>query len=362
MAIGTKVKVGWDASAVKTGMMKLKSGFAGVGRILGRGLKAGAVLGGVGAITAIGAALKAAMGVKDLADYGSGLSDMAVQTGVAVDKLVLMEEAMRLAGVPMRDTSRALSTLAANIQEAQSQAGLARDAFNDIGIYMDQLEGKRIDEVFDMIGRAIADSGGEIKNLERSMEGLFGARIGYGLLRLFRDPANFEKAAKNVGNLARDLKDSANDLDRLADDLGGLGVQMRGFYLGLYRVAKQALGDNPLQPLFDAFNYENMRPVFERIRNTFVRMREEGIGAIMGDMMEQMTALMKSLGAAFGEGIKESLRGNFSILDAVNPTWALPKMFGIGKDKSGDETAKNTRRTNEILENINRRDSVAVFA
>ena len=196
MAIGTKVKVGFDGSAVKRGLSGLKSGFAGMGRMLGRGLKAGAIAGGVGAVTALGLALKGALGIKDLADYTSTLSDMAVQTGISVSRLVKMEEAMRLAGVPAKDTSRVLSTLAANIQEAQEEAGMARDAFHDLGIFMNDIEGKDVEEVFMKIGKAIASGGDDIKNLERSMEGLFGARIGYGLLRLFKNPADFEKAAK----------------------------------------------------------------------------------------------------------------------------------------------------------------------
>jgi hypothetical protein len=318
-------------------------------------------MGGVGAVTALGAALKAAMGIKELADYGSGLSDMATQTGVAVSELVKMEEAMRLAGVPMKDTSRVLSTMVANMQEAKAQTGLARDAFNDLGIFMDELEGKNPAEVFQMIGDVIASSGDDITNLERSMEGIFGARIGYGLLRLFKDPANWEKASKNVSRLAQDLEDSATDLDRLADDIGGLGVQMRGVYLGIYRTAQTVLGENPLQFIFDAFNYENMAPVFDKIRNTLIRMREEGVGAIFGDAMESLKGVMRDLGKVFGEGIKEAL-GDFSIMDTISPGFSLPSFLGGDKDKSGDEISKNTSRTNELLETLGRRNPTAVFA
>ena len=357
MAIGTKVKVGFDGNAVKRGLAGLRTGFAGMGRMLGRGLKAGAMAGGLGAITALGAALKAAMGIKDLADYGSGLSDMAMQTGVAVSRLVELEEALRLAGVPAKDTSRVLSTLAANMQEAKAGAGLARDAFNDLGIYLDELEGMSVDDVFSRIAQMIADSGGEIKNLERSMEGLFGARIGYGLLRLFKDPANFEKARKNVSMLAQDLEASANDLDRLADDLGGIPVQMRGLYLGIYRVAQSVFGDNPLQKLFDGFNYESMRPAFESIKQMMEQVKNEGFGALFDRMFESLKMQMKAMGQLFGEGIKESM-GNMLKDGAAGmliPDWLKSK----GDDKSSgflDKIEEHTQRASNLLQRIERKN------
>lgn len=359
MAIGTKVKVGMDASAVRRGLAGISSGFGRIGRVLGRGLKAGAIAGGIGAMTALGAALKAALGIKDLADYGSELSDMAVQTGVAVSKLVELQEALRLAGVPAKDTSRVLSTLAGNMQEAVAQEGLARDAFRDLGIYMTDIRGAKIDQVFMMVAKRIADSGGEIKNLERSMEGLFGARIGYGLLRLFKDPANFDRARDNVAGLAADLEASANDLDRLADDLGGLSVQMRGFYLGVYRTAQSVFGENPLEGLFDSFDYSTMRPIFEKIRDLFTKIKEEGFGAVIGDAMEKLKESMRELGAQFGEGIKAAI-GKGVLMDALNPFSGM----GKGKDKSTatlDGINQNTKRTNQLLDRISR-DGGARFA
>jgi len=361
MAIGTKVKVGFDGSAVKRGLAGMRMGFSKIGGMLGRGIKAGAIAGGIGAVTALGVALKAALGIKDLADYGSGLSDMAMQTGVAVSKLVELEEALRLAGVPAKDTSRVLSTLAGNMQEALGQTGLARDAFHDLGIYMDDLRGAKVDEVFALIGQKIADSGGEIKNLERSMEGLFGARIGYGLLRLFKDPANFEKARKNVGLLAKDLEASANDLDRLADDLGGMQVQMRGVYLGIYRTAQSVFGDNPLSGLFDGFNYEQLRPVFEKIRNTMALLREEGFGLVFSGVMDSLKDQMKEMGRIFGAGVKESMGGMLG--DGLRGL--IPGFQKGDKDRSTsflDAIKNNTDRSTAILQRIERQKGVAVFA
>jgi hypothetical protein len=359
MAIGTKVKVGFDGSAVKRGLAGLRAGFGRMGRMMGRGLRAGAVAGSLGAVTAIGAAIKAAMGIKDLADYGSGLSDMAMQTGLAVKELVLLEEALRLAGVPAKDTSRVLSTLAGNTQEAMKQTGLARDAFNDLGIYMNEVRGMNVHEVFDLIGKKIRSSGGEIQNLEMAMEGLFGARIGYGLLRLFKDPANFDKARKNVAGLAEDLNASANDLDRLADDLGGLRVQMRGFYLGLYRAAQGAFGENPLQGMFDMFNYENAKPFFDKLRETFVWLREgPGLGEMLENSIIQLREAVYGLGQEFGEGVKDSLSGALGggIGGLLNPFNGFSKETG-----ATDKLGAKVDRTNSILQRM-QRDGGAVWA
>lgn len=360
MAIGTKVKVGADISAVGRAMGKIKGMFAGIGKFGGLGLLRSNLGKTVAGITALGLGIKAVLGMKELADYTSELSDMAVQTGVSVSKLVELGEAIRLAGVPARDTSRVLSTLAANIQEAMDAPGLARDAFHDLGIYMTDIKGMKLDEVFMHIARTIGQSGGEIKNLERSMEGLFGARLGYGLLRLFKDPANFEKARRNVAALAHDLDESSFDLDALADDLGGLPVQMRGVYLGIYRVAQSVFGRNPLQGLFDGFNYENFRPLFEALRGFMDRLKNDGIGAVIGDMFEGLKEKLQELGRIFGEGIKDALK------DSLSPS----KIFGLSANTHGGDRSssylqsieRNTDRTNEMLRRIERETSTAVWA
>lgn len=357
MAIGTTVKVGYDGRAVEKGLGRLKTGFMGLGRVIGGKLGLGGVTKAVGAITALGLGYKAISGFKEMADYAGGLTDMATQTGVAISKLVELEEALRVAGVPAADTSRILSRLAGSLQEAQMESGPARDALHGLGFLASEFKDMKLDEAFMLIGKRIAELGPEAKNLESTMEDLFGARIGYGLLRLFNDPSNFAAARRNVALLGQEFEKYGPELDAMSDDLGGLAVQLRGFYLGLYKAMKPMFGEKPLQGLFDAFRFENANAFFEKIKNTLLLIKQEGIGKVLGDAFADLGERLKNIiMEGVSEGIRAGLPGGGTLKGILG--------FG-GRETATTDVSKiedNTAQTVGMLRRIAREGGTAKFA
>lgn len=285
-ALGATIKVGIDSSAVRRGLAGIGRMVRGLGTRIGRMLQSR--IGKVAAFVGAFALGRAALGVAEL---GSELSDMSVQTGVSVEKLVEMMEALRLAGVPMRDTSRMISLLASNIQEASAQAGPVRDAFHDLGFIMGDFENLRIDQAFDLIIRRIGEAGDEIRFLERDMEFIFGARIGFGLLRLAKDlQDNADRAAKTSRSFAKTMGEHATALDRAWDAIGRIGLLLK-------EAIALAMVQLPLERISDAIENFQLQDFLANLRNTFIWLRESFVG------------WAKEIGENIAEGFLSKVRG-----------------------------------------------------
>lgn len=308
MAIGTTVKVGFDASQVKTGMGKLS------------GLFAGALRGfrqiGIGGAREIGARMTDTLGrvlmaipsgIKETTEWAGNLDDMSVQTGVSVERLVLLEEALRLAGVSMRDTSRTISVLKDNLEEARNGMGPAREALNKLGFLAEDFANIPIDKAFEMIGKKAAELPDDFRGLEGALSDLFGAKVGLQMIRFFKNfDQQSKQATKNVGGFAVTMDKSAQRLADMDDQLDRWKQRWREVMF----VAADALdatagvgGSDALGDKFMAF----MSP--ERIRQSMVFLRESLANVFSGDGLSEM---FRSAGRLMGEGIAESLKGSFS--------------------------------------------------
>jgi hypothetical protein len=308
MAIGTTVKVGWDAAAVKTGMGALRGVFGGAMR--------GFRQIGIGAARDVGAKMtdllgRALMaipsGIKDTTEWAGNLDDMSVQTGVSVERLVLLEEALRLAGVSMRDTSRTISVLKDNLEEARNGMGPAREALNKLGFLAEDFADIPIDKAFEMIGKKASELPDDFRGLEGALSDLFGAKVGLQMIRFFR---NFDQqtrqASKNVGGFAVTMDKSAQRLADMDDRLDRWKQRWRE----LMFVAADALDATAGVGGSDALGDKVMGFMSpERVRQSMVFLRESLAGVFSGDGLSEM---FRSAGRLMGEGIAESLKGSFS--------------------------------------------------
>lgn len=301
MAIGTTVKVGFDASAVR-------KGFAGLG-----GMFAGAMRGfrqvGIGAAREVGSRMTDMLGrvlmavpdgIRETMDWAGNLTDMSAQTGVAVSKLVLMEEALRLAGASGKDTSMMISRLADNLNEARDATGPARDALNKLGFLAEDFANVPIDKAFEMIGKRAASLPKDFRGLEGIMADLFGARMGFKLIRFFRDfDGGMKQAENNVGKFANRLDASAGGYDQMSDALGRFQMRWRETMAIVIDQLAGTFGTDWIDQMFDSLSPE-------KVRQSLVFLREEISGMFKGDGINGM---FRGIGRSIGEGIAESLKG-----------------------------------------------------
>lgn len=312
MAIGTQVKVGWDAQPVKAGLSKMEGQFAAVSKRLGA--KLGSAL-KVGAL-AVGAGFLA--GMKDLTAYTANLDDMANQTGLNVRQILTLEEALRLAGAEMEDTSKMLSTLGRNLYEAGQEAGPARDALHKLGLRAGDIRGMKLDQAFELIGKRIADTTWEMGELETVTTALFGSKGGTKMIRFFRDySANMQKAEQNTRGFADALSGNVEDLARMDDELGRFPMLMRRLTLGVYQELTKAFGRKDLTVAIDE--------MFQDLRK-----KVDSAGGWWNFITDKFAELGEKAGDAFRK----------ALFKGIDPNGWLGKQLGLDKEAAAQAFRK----------------------
>ena len=115
-----------------------------------------------GALKALAPAIGiAGMGklVNDTLQLGDQLEKMSQKTGLAVPVLDKLRQAADLGGTDFKVLSRALPTLAKNMQDASDGVGTAKEAFERLGLGVTNADGslKSLDQMFFEIGDKIKD-------------------------------------------------------------------------------------------------------------------------------------------------------------------------------------------------------------
>lgn len=324
MSIGTTVKLGFDASAVRKGFALLPKMFAGSMK----GLK----WAGVGAAAKVGAGVtdllgKAVMavpnGIRDMMDYAGTLNDVSTQTKIAIKDLMVLEEAMRLSGAE-GDIPRMIATFAKNLRSAMTEEGGPNDAIRRLGFSPDEFKGLKVDEAFRKIGMRAKDFRGEVGELDEIMSDLFGGRMGYKLIRFFDDfSGNMEQAEKNVGQWGEQMQEKAQGIDDAGDALG----RYRKRWLQLMEVLSGGIGigtgGDPINAMFDWLNPERVRSFANAIKQTFTYLRESAAGFFKEG---GFSTLFDGIGKQIGESIKNAIGG--ALKDAFSLQSLMPNWLG----------------------------------
>jgi len=350
--IGTTFKLGFDGSSVSRGLGNLTRGIGkGLGRI------------GVGAMERVGHRVTDLMGrivmaipdaIKDTADWAGNLVDMSTATGMSIDELIILEEKFRLAGVSAKESGMVVSKFAKNLKDAATEGGPAAEALRALGFDGQFIVGKGIGEAFDILAQRLAAVYPQLDNVEGIMADLFGGKLGYQQLKLFKDYAAVTKQAENnVGKLGKTMAGGqAAALDQWGDALG----RIENFKRSLVTIGMQEffnLGSGPGGPdkFFDQFDPEKLRPKIQEIsrllQNTFTYFREgDGLSGIVSD-----------IGKMIGKGIVDGIKnGGLSMKDLLFPS-----------KKSGDPQASNSilpelQKHTTVLTQIRDESGVSRFA
>ena len=193
-----------------------------VSGVAASGLKAFAV-----SIPLVGAALAA--GVAHAYNFGSELQDMQDRTGIAVEKLVVLTQALKDSGIEFGALVPAIKKMQVAIVSV-AKGGSAK-AFEQIGLHVSDLLDLDPGEQFERIGAAISKMENPAARATAAVE-LFG-KSGMNMLSFFADGAAMQTARDSIGEQAKLLGDNAEQFDRISDRLGRVGVKLRGFFVGV---------------------------------------------------------------------------------------------------------------------------------
>jgi len=300
MALGTTLNVGFDANQVRTGLGRLSGMFGGVMRGFRQAGIGAARQAGVNIMEALGNALMAG---PQLAEYAGDMVDFSARTRVSVADLVVLEEALSLAGAKGKDTARMLQMLADNLYEATQNVGPARDALQKLGFSGAEFVKLPIDKAFEKIGRKVGTLPDDFEGLEGIMSDLFGARGGMRMIAFFRDfDGGMAQARANAKPFAEDLGENAMALDELSEKASAWKYAWKSFVLQGMKTMPAIL-DAGFKDL-GIFDTSKHQEVWKSIGDSFV----SGVKAIKnGELPALMNDLFLAAGAKMGEGFKAAL-------------------------------------------------------
>jgi hypothetical protein len=329
MPISTDIKIGWDSVAVKKGFADLRTMFAGSIRGLRQVGIGGARQIGAQVTDLLGRTLMAVPeGISEMMDWVGNLNDMSAQTGLTVKKLAILQEALRLSGAG-DDASRILSALNRNLYEAGEGMGPAREALHKLGLTGKQFKTMKLDESFKAVGSAIASFKGESGELESIMSDLFGARMGYKLIRFFKDySGNMRQATSNTAGFGDYLNKNAGKIDEAGDALGRFKNRWRELMATVFEQGLDMFGGSKgINALFDELDPAKIREMLAQFHNFVGR----NFTFMSGPDFQ---GVFKELGRMIGEGLKESISDMLPDLSPGGLLKSAKGAFGVGGESA----------------------------
>jgi hypothetical protein len=139
-----KVKVGVDKSGFTTGLASMENS------VKGFGTKVGGILAGAFAFD------KIIQGFSNAIDKGDQLQDLANRFGVAASSLQEIGNAASTSGAGLEDVASAMNKLAKNAGAAIGGNEQMAEAFNKIGLSVEQLQGMTPQDLFMALSKAVA--------------------------------------------------------------------------------------------------------------------------------------------------------------------------------------------------------------
>lgn len=290
-------------------------------------------------------------------DNAGKLKDLSEQTGASVEALSALSDVARIGGGSVDDFGAALARLSKTMVDAQTGGGQSAEALRALGISIDELKGKKPDEVFVLIAQKqalFADGAGKAA----AMQALLG-KSGASLLPLMNDLAESQElqASLTTAQAAR--------ADELGKSLGRLHVAQDLFWRGVAFGAIPAL-ESFIKGVFGSdVQVKNLdKTIGDLVRDDsfgrfFDNVALDAARAL--DSIEQLSASISAMAAAGRVvGNLASRAGDFfkgsdyyqseEYKAKVAETAALTKDFEEKWKRSHERTAGNEERVRAAIE------------
>ena len=175
--------------------------------------------------------------VNDTLQLGDQLEKMSQKTGLAVPVLDKLRQAADLGGTEFKTLSRALPTLAKNMQDASDGIGTAKDAFERLGLGVTNADGslKSLDQMFFEIGDKIKVMDDRTLAAANAAE-IFGTGMGAKLIPIMNQGSD---AIQSLSTGFTQL--SAERMAKLNDDVAQMGEKFNVLKVQLTEAVLPAL-------------------------------------------------------------------------------------------------------------------------
>jgi hypothetical protein len=228
-------------------------------------------------------------------ETGGALVDLQEQTGIAIDKLMVMQTAFAQAGMSAEDVQPVVNKMQKAIEAAATTGGTAAEVFDRLGLSASKLSAMTADEQLRLVGNAVSGIENPTQRASTAME-IFG-RAGGRALALF-GAGGLDDAAKNIGNQAQLMRDNAGVFDRVTDVLGTASKKMQGLFVGMAsNIAPM------LMSVVEAFNEIDLSGIGQQI------------GAVIAIMLEAFS--QGKLGALVMESLKYAFTWSVNFLSSA---------------------------------------------
>jgi hypothetical protein len=378
MSINTTVKVGFDGTAVKTGLKNIGGMFGKFNKEVGIG--AARKVGELGTDLLGRAFSFFAEAPGMFIDYAGDLKDLSTLTDVSVNKLQVLQEAFRLAGVASMDTGKTIVLLSKSISEAREEAlsggGPMSEIFDKLKLGIGDLEkmkpAEQIEAIFYAMGQNVPKFGDQVK----IMQALFG-KGGLKMLQAFRDnfSGTMAQAEREIGSFGKMTKEEIDGLEALSDQAGRLPIVkmalFRNLLNGFFGAGAGSSAADELKKLFDSImtGGDSMQKFGASMREQFDYISNNGFGQVYKDMQTGIGSFASDIGSKIGTAFSTAVDNYFkgTMLGSMM-TKSMAQQQPAGSSQSGykfgfnsEEGTKYLQKTVDILQRIYREGGGAVF-
>lgn len=231
------IQISADTSGFVSGVQRAENAMRGLGRNIQQATAPGMFSGLadgfgqlVGGISIMASLAAAARSFYSAMEAGGDLADMADQTGVAIDKLMVLQGAFEQAGMSATDVQPVIAKLQKSITEAATGNDEAAAKFRTMGLAIADIKGLTADEQLAKVGDAISKIENPAQRAALSMD-VFGKK-GSKMLSLF-SIGGLDDVQKNIGNQATLMAENAGVFGRATDVLNTAGKKIQGFFVGM---------------------------------------------------------------------------------------------------------------------------------
>jgi hypothetical protein len=319
MSINTTVKVGFDGTAVKSGLKNIGGMFGKFSKEVGIG--AARKVGEFGTDW-IGRSIELLVqGSTAIFDFAGNLKDLAALTGESAQELMILNEQLRLAGDDSGETGKQLLTFQKALYESVEAAKKGEkddvwNIFDKLGLSLSELMRMKPTEQINSIFSAMSAANLPKDEANAYIERLTGGRgiIKYG--KIFADGMAESRlvAINNLGPLLKMTDKYIAGLEAAGDEAGRFkNAQLQlssSFVKGLTGGNTGQIVASSLKAIFDGIGKaaELLERAGAALRNTFEYIGQVGFGKVFDDLKNGFVGWAEDIGARIGEAIKNAIK------------------------------------------------------
>lgn len=264
-----------------------------------------------GAALAVTAGVGFEEGIRGVFDYGSALSELSLRTGAPVKDLMILQTAMKAAGIDGDEAGALINKMQKSIVDAGSDKNLLQ-MFKKIGLDLAEIKRQSPVQQFQSITNALRNTKDAATRAQVAID-IFG-RGGAAVLQIAA--GDLQDAAAFIGTSGDILARRADDFDRASDMLHRVPDKFRQFFAGV--------GDkviDSLLPAIELFDKYDPAPFGQRV----------GTALATGLNVFRTAIEQGRFGELFGATLDYGVQLG---LDAMATGWQkLVEFIGIGIDK-----------------------------